>query len=142
MTTLSRAARVTGLVGLCALVLGGCVSRRLAERPVEGEPIRLVVRIAADARVNASYSVRLDPDDPVGSLVSIGTTFAKADQAMRAEQRMNAALRMIDLEALIGDGIADFFAIELDMPVVPPARDATSAVSRWSSSTVRASVTS
>ena len=142
MTPLSKVARTTALVGLCRLVLGGCVSRRLAERPVEGEPVRLVARIAADARVNASYSVRLDPDDPVGSLVSIGTTFAKADQAMRAERRMNAVLQMIDLEALIGDGIADFFAIELDMPVVPSARDATSAVSRWLSSTAWASVAS
>ena len=39
---------------------------------------------------------------------------------------MHVALRMVDLEALIGDGIADSFAIEMDVPVVQSARDATS----------------
>ena len=109
---------------LCTLSLAGCVSRRLAERPIEGEPLRIVVRIAPDARVKASYSVTIDANDPVGSIISIGTTAAKADQAFRAQQRMDAAMRNLDLVRIIDGELSLFYSDALDMPIVASSRDA------------------
>ena len=112
------------LLAACSTLLFGCVSRRLADRPIEGEPIRLVVRVAPDARVHADYSVRINPEDPVGSLLSVGTTIAKADQAIRVQQRMDAAMRTLDLPGIIEDGIGEFFSYEMDMPTVQSSREA------------------
>ncbi|TVQ18751.1 MAG: hypothetical protein EA382_17380 [Spirochaetaceae bacterium] len=110
---------------MSVVVLAGCVSRKLAERPIEGEPVRIVVRVAPDARVKANYSVTIDANDPVGSIISIGTTAAKADQAFRAQQRMDAAMRNLDLARIIDDELSSFYSDALDMPVVDSARDAT-----------------
>jgi hypothetical protein len=115
----------TMVVFVCVVSLAGCVSRALAERPIEGEPVRLVVRIAPDARVRADYSVTIDAKDPVRSLISIGTTAAKADQAFRAQERMDAAMQGIDLARIIEEELASFYSDGLDMPIVASSREAT-----------------
>ena len=122
--TVTRPLRAGALALAVVIAFGACASRTLAERPIEGEPLRLTIRIAPDARVQASYSVKLDAEDPVGSLLSIGTAAAKASQVERAQRAMDSAMRNLDVRAILDEELGGFFADQLEMPIVSATRDA------------------
>ena len=114
------------LVGLtlAATVLAGCASTELAYHSFEGESLRLVVRVAPDARVEADYFVTIDPDDPVGTIISIGSSVAKASQVARAQEKMDLALRELDLRHILDEEVGGFFADVMEMRLTDSRADA------------------
>ena len=103
----------------------GCASTELAYHSFENEPLRLVVRVAPGARVEADYYVNVDPRDPVGTIISIGSSVAKATQVERAQRTMDAALRNLDIEQILVDGIGGYFQDVMEMRLTETRADAT-----------------
>jgi hypothetical protein len=100
---------VLGLVTALLASLGACATNRLEGHSFEGEPMRLIVRVAPGARVRADYSVRVNPDDPVGTVLSIGSTIAKATQVEKAQEKLDVAMRNLDIQTILQDEVGAYF---------------------------------
>lgn len=109
--------RIVSIVAATLLVglLGACASTELAYHSFEGEPLRLVVRVAPDARVDADYFVTIDPSNPVGTIISIGSSVAKASQVESAQRKMDVALRELDLRGIMEDEVGGYFEDVMEM---------------------------
>lgn len=106
-------------------MLASCASTELAYYPIEGETMRLVIRVAPDARVQADYFVTIDPDDPVETIISVGTSIAKANQVARAQEKMDHALRHLDLSGILDSEIGSYFEEIMEMRLTDRRADAT-----------------
>ena len=106
-----------GLVALTVL-LSGCASTRLAGYSFAGAPMSVDARVSPDARVGASYSVVIDPNDPFRTALSIGSSMAKASQVAEAERKLAAALGMTDIRAVVEDELGRFVETTLGVRVV------------------------
>jgi len=106
------------LVALTLMALIGCVHTELIWRDFAGETVAIDVRIDADARVDASYYLKVDKDDPVGTVVSIGSSVAKAAQVAAAQQRMDRAIGVLDLSGTIRAELTNHLAKVERMHVV------------------------
>lgn len=118
--------RIVSMVAAMIAVgmLASCASTELAYHSFEGEPLRLVVRVAPEARVDADYFVTIDPDDPVGTVISIGSSVAKATQVKGARQKMNAALQELDVRSILEDEVGGYFEDVMEMRITDSRRDA------------------
>ncbi|HKJ84994.1 MAG TPA: hypothetical protein VKA06_02905 [Spirochaetia bacterium] len=105
-------------------LLGACASTELAYHSFEGEPLRLVVRVAPDARVDADYFVTIDPNNPVGTIISIGSSVAKASQVESAQRKMDVALRELDVRSIMEDEVGGYFEDVMEMRLTDSRRDA------------------
>jgi hypothetical protein len=110
----TRTLLLTG-IAVAAALLAGCASTELADHTFEDEPLRLVVRVAPDARVEADYFVTINPDDPVGTILSIGSSVAKASQVERAQQKMDLVLDELDVGQILEDEVGGYFAEVMEM---------------------------
>ena len=100
------------------LLFSGCVSAELGRVDFEGEPLFLDVIIAPDAEVHASYDIVFDAENPVRTIVSIGTSAAKAAQVEKTRERLDGAMRRTDIPGLLEEEIAVFFSRRMDMRIV------------------------
>lgn len=109
-------------------LLGACASAELAERRFEGESMRLIVRTVPGARVRADYDFFFDPDDPVGTIISIGTSVAKATQVEAARRKMDAALAELDIATILEEEVGDYFTAVMEMRITESRTRATYAM--------------
>ena len=120
---MKRHLRLVALAGLLA-ILASCASTRLAEYEFFGESIQVTVRAAPNSRVDASYDLDIDLDDPVSTLLSIGTSVAKASQVAVVRERLAAAHEQMDIEGSIYDEVTLFYESVMGMEIADgPQRD-------------------
>ncbi|MFW5743413.1 MAG: hypothetical protein ACOC2D_09055 [Spirochaetota bacterium] len=112
------------LLAAIAATLGACATNKLEGHTFAGEPLRLIVRVAPEARVDADYVVSIDSSDPVATALSIGTTIAKASQVEKAQAKTDAAMRELDMEAILADEVGAYFADVMEMRVIDSRRAA------------------
>ncbi len=108
--------RLIALAGILTL-LASCASTKLAEYQFSGESIRVAVQAAPGSRVDASYDVTFDADDPITTIVSIGTSVAKASQVAVVEERLAAAQDRIDIEQTIHGEVTLFYEQVMGMSI-------------------------
>ncbi len=111
-------------VALVVAALSSCASTELAYHSFEGEPLRMVVRVAPDARVDADYFVTIDPNNPVGTIISIGSTMAKASQVESARRKMDGALRELDVRGIMEGEVGGYFEGVMEMRLTDSRSDA------------------
>lgn len=107
-----------------ALTLGACATNKLDGYYFEDEPMRLIVRVAPDARVEADYFVDFDPQNPVGTVISIGTTIAKASQVRVAQEKMDTAMRDLDIDAILEEEVGGYFDEVVEVRLTDSRSDA------------------
>lgn len=89
--------RVLGAAAAVALVSGCASVGLLGEYRFRGGALSGLMRTPPEPRVFADYSIRLDRDDPVSSVLSVGTSIAKAAGVRAAQQRLTRALAAVDV---------------------------------------------
>ncbi len=92
-------------LGLIAFVAFGCSSsNRLHEVELNGKGVAVVAAIPPHPRVQGGHPGEgaIDPYDPVGSAIRVGTAAAKYREAREAQARLDSVVARID----IGDQIA------------------------------------
>jgi hypothetical protein len=92
----------TAIVLALLVFLTSCVTlNRLNEVRLEGRTAAAIVLSPPRAEVSSGFSFWVDPDDPVGSAIRIGTGIIKDAEARRAQERMDRALELVDLAEII-----------------------------------------
>ena len=104
--------------------ISGCVHTELIYREFNGESLYIDVRILEGAKIDAGYHIKLDKDDPVGTIVSIGTSAAKAEQVAKARKLMNAAMMKIDPDSMLTEELGDFFSETMQMKIADDPQQA------------------
>jgi hypothetical protein len=85
---------------LAAAVLAGCSgTNRLREVDLRGRAVAVVAAIPPHPRVQAGdpAEAAVDPYDPVGSAIRVGTAAAKYHEARRAQARLDSAVARVDV---------------------------------------------
>src|SRR5690606_8553048 len=83
----------------------GCSgTNRLREIDLQGRTVAVVAAIPPHPRVQAGdpAEAAVDPYDPVGSAIRVGTAAAKYHEARRAQARLDSAVAQVDTAELIG----------------------------------------
>jgi hypothetical protein len=114
------------LASLAAVLpLAGCSGvNRLKEIDLRGRTVAVVAAIPPHPRVQAGdpAEAAVDPYDPVGSVLRVGTAAAKYYEARRAQARLDSAVALVDVADRIARSVlldsAEFLAFE---PVNAPA---------------------
>ena len=88
------------LVGLVALAVQGCgASHALHEVAVEDRSIAIAAAIPPAPRVQSGHPAEggINPYDPIGSAVRVGTAIQKRKQARRAQARLDSVVASVDV---------------------------------------------
>lgn len=107
-----------------ALFIVGCATYDLSPYEFADKALAVEVRVAPGARVDADFFVDLDPNDPIGSVISIGTSIAKAGEVGAAQERLDMAMRTTDIGAIAKDELTAFAELSLGSIVVDRRPDA------------------
>lgn len=89
-----------GFVGLTTLAAAGCgASNRLHEVDLNGTSVAVVAAIPPHPRVQGGHPGEgaVDPYDPVGSAIRVGTAAAKYQEAREAQARLDSVVSRIDI---------------------------------------------
>jgi len=116
--------KYAGIVAIVVIGLAGCASTELAYYDFESQNMSVDVRVAPDAEVEASYNVTIDPEDPVRTAISIGSSLAKASQVREAEEKLHVAMRDVDIREIVEEELSDFVETSLGSRVVDDRRRA------------------
>lgn len=102
METLGRIVpRIMVTVSL-TILLAGCVTlNRLDEFQLEDRTAAAVILRPPRAQVFTNFSFWIDPNDPVGSALRVGSGFIREAEAKKAQERMDKALESVDLAEII-----------------------------------------
>lgn len=111
----SRTQRGIAVAGLALLVLAGCATNRLSEYDVAGADLLVRVRVAPEAQMRAHYAVDIDPDDPVSTFISVGSSVAKAGQVHAARERMDDALRDVPMQVIMEEELTRYLDRTMDV---------------------------
>ncbi len=97
-----RKRAVTLGIGALAVLLGSCATvNHLAEYRFGGTTVAGTMRIPPEPQVDGNYNVTIDINKPIQTFASVATNLAKADQLSKAEDKMYAALRQVDVPGLV-----------------------------------------
>ena len=100
-------------VVMLTVVMAGCATtNHLETTSLEGSAMRVDVRGETVAAVDADYHVRVSSDDPIGTMISVGTSIAKASQVEQVRERLDRATADLDLAGVIEDRLDAYFADE------------------------------
>ncbi len=97
-----KALKALALAGTMAAVAVSCATvNRLDMYDFRGAPIASDLRNPPPPTIDVHYRVIVDAHDPVGTVLSIGTSYGKAQEAAKAEERMRDALASVDVPAIV-----------------------------------------
>lgn len=88
------------MIGLVVLVSSGCgASNRLHEVDLNGKRVAVVAAIPPHPRVQGGHPGEgaVDPYDPIGSAIRVGTAAAKYQEAREAQARLDSVVSRIDI---------------------------------------------
>lgn len=101
MTTITRIKRL-GVLALVVSIVASCATvNKFDEYAVEGGDLAANLRMPAEPEIESDYFVTIDTDNPVGTVLSVGTTIAKASEVNRATDRMIEALDTVDVPQIV-----------------------------------------
>lgn len=109
---------------LSGLLVTGCVTYDLSPYEFADRTLAAEVRIAPGARVDADFFVDLDPNNPIGSVLSIGTTIAKAGEVEAAQDRLDRAMEITDIRSIAEQELEAFAEFSLGSIIVGRRPDA------------------
>lgn len=93
------------LISGLSLTLIGCgSSNRLGEYEFRDFTAAAVISAPLRPEVFTDPSIYVDRDNPIGSILSIGSTLAKEIQAERARARLDSAMTLVDVPERIRNG--------------------------------------
>jgi hypothetical protein len=97
-----QAIKVFFLAGtMAALAISCATTNKLDMYSFNDAPLATDLRNPPPPTVDVHYRVTLDAHDPVGTVLSIGTSYGKAQEAAQAEERMRDALSSVDVPGII-----------------------------------------
>ena len=86
----------------------GCVTiNRLDKYELEGRSAAAIILSPPSAEVSSNFSFWVDPADPFGSALRIGTGIIGEAEARKAQKRMDKALKQVDFVEIVRLGILD-----------------------------------
>jgi len=107
-----------------AALLVGCASYDLSVYDFVDRPMAVAVRIDPTAEVDSDYFVRIDPDDPVTTIISIGSSVAKAGEVAKAQERLGIAMDSTDVRGIVQGEVEEFVEYSLGSTIVNRRPDA------------------
>jgi len=90
---------------LCLAVFVACSSNKLAQYELRDADIAARTYMPPRANVFTDVDVVINPNDIVRSVISVGTTVAREVQAARARARLDSAMAMVDVPAIIEEEV-------------------------------------
>ena len=116
----------SAIVFTAVLVMGfaGCTSTELALYRFDDLTMVVDARVAPGAEIDASYSIVVDPENPMRTALSIGSSLAKANQVAQLESKLREALRETDIRGIVEDELSEFVETTLGVRVVENRRAA------------------
>ncbi len=114
--TISEVRKIPLVLCVTALVilLGACATvNHLAEYRFGGTAVAGTMRTPPEPQINGNYNVTIDMNKPVQTFASVATNLAKANQLSKAEDKMYAALREVDVPDLIFKETYDRCAVSI-----------------------------
>jgi len=101
------------LVAVLALVtLVACSSNKLREYDLNSSTLAARTLMPPRANVFTDLHLNIDPNHPISSALSVGSTIARESQAMEARARLDSAMAMVDVPMIVEEGVL-FRAAEL-----------------------------
>jgi hypothetical protein len=120
-----RTTRLIGSILAAALALSGCASTgALGEYRFRGASLASHMRSPPEPRVFADYPIRIDRGDPVGSVISVGSSIAKAAGVRAAEEHLQRALAAVDIPEEVRLSTLEECADVLDCDAIERGRSA------------------
>jgi hypothetical protein len=107
------------------VVLASCATSQLEYYEFDGESMRLRVIVSRNARVSADYFVNIDPEHPIVTILSIGTSVAKASQVEQAQDLVDSASRRLDVGRILEEELSAYYEDAFDMKIVDSSHRAT-----------------
>lgn len=97
-----RRLRFVGILALGVVLVASCATvNKFDEYAVEGGDLAANLRMPPEPEIESDYFVDIDKDNPIGTVLSVGTTIAKASEVNRAEDRMRDALQTVDVPGIV-----------------------------------------
>jgi ABC-type uncharacterized transport system auxiliary subunit len=93
--------RIMVTVGLTTLMAGCVTLNRLDEFQLEDRTAAAIILRPPRAEVFTNFSFWIDPNDPVGSALRVGSGLIREAEAKKAQERMDKALERVDLVEII-----------------------------------------
>lgn len=113
------------LAALACILLASCTTVNHLERyKFDGATLAADMRLPPEPKLDVHYHVYINSHNPIGTALSIGTNFAKASSAGEAEQKMQQALKAVDVPVIILKETFFGCATALDAKLVDSKRDA------------------
>jgi hypothetical protein len=113
------------ICGALAALAVGCTSTNHLDRyRFSGAPMAADLRTPPQPTIDVHYRVIVSANDPVGTVLSIGTSYGKAQEAAKAEEKMREALASVDLPGIILRGASSACADTLRARLVEHQSDA------------------
>ena len=124
--TKSNTRKIFLALGVTAVVIifGACATvNHLSEYSFGGTKVAGTMRTPPEPVVDGNYNVTIDMNKPIHTFASVATNLAKADQLSKAEDKMYAALREVDVPGLIFEETYNRCAFSLASEKVASVRD-------------------
>jgi hypothetical protein len=86
---------------MAAVVISCATTNRLGDYDFNGAPLASDLRNPPQPTIDVHYRVIVDAHDPVGTVLSVGTSYGKAQEAAKAEERMRDALASVDVPGIV-----------------------------------------
>ncbi|MFC1545734.1 hypothetical protein ACFL44_03520 [Gemmatimonadota bacterium] len=92
-------------LGVCLLLLVACSSNRLARYELTQTSVAAHTVMPVSANVFTNLDLNIDPDNVIRSVIRVGTSVAREVEAERARARLDSAMAMVDVSAIIEEGV-------------------------------------
>ncbi|MBN1481324.1 hypothetical protein EH223_03025 [candidate division KSB1 bacterium] len=87
------------------MVLLACSSNKLVEYDLREADIAARTFMPPRANVFTDLNVNFNPHDIVGTAISVGSTVARENEAIKARARLDSAMQMVDVPAIIEEEV-------------------------------------
>jgi hypothetical protein len=102
MKNTMKAVKTLVLAGtMAALAVSCATTNRLDKYDFRDAPLAADLRNPPQPTVDVHYRVIVDANNPVGTVLSLGTSYGKAQEAGKAEERMRDALASVDVPGIV-----------------------------------------
>ena len=93
------------IIVLIMTLLLACSSNKLAQYELKESNIAAQTFMPPRANVFTDLNLHIDSKDPIGSIIRVGTTVAREVEAGKARARLDSAMALVDVPAIIEEGV-------------------------------------
>lgn len=123
-TILPRAATLVAALATLGALAACSTINQLDRYELRDAPLAVQMRVPPPATLDVGYSTHVYSGNIIGSAISVGTTVIKAAEAAKARERMQEALRSVDVPAIVLQETSSGAASALSARLVPAGRPA------------------